>query len=337
MQIEIKVEELRKKKIFVATPMYAGQCFGMYTKACIDLATMCANYGVECKFFFIFNESLITRARNYLVDEFIRAEDFTHLMFIDADIHFDPRDVLSLAALCDDDKPIIGGPYGKKCIAWEKIVQAVDAGVADKDPNELQSFVGDFVFNPVQGTTELKINEPVKVLEIGTGFMMAQREVFTKWREAYPQFHYKPDHNRSEQFSGDRYIHAYFDTVIDNEQYMPMGTSNKSDRYLSEDYAFCQLSRHIDIPIHLCPWMKLGHIGTYVFDGSMADLGRIDSSNELARAHMEQSQKLREARIKVTEEAEAVQSIEQIEEKKSTRQERRKSLRDKKKKSKKKK
>ena len=174
MQIEIKVEELRKKKIFVATPMYGGMCHGMYAKSCIDLATLCANYGVECRFFYIFNESLITRARNYLVDEFLRTEGFTHLMFIDSDIHFDPRDVLSLAALCDDDKPIIGGPYGKKCIAWEKIVQAVDSGIADKDPEELSKFVGDFVFNPVQGTQELKINEPVNVLEIGTGFMMVQ-------------------------------------------------------------------------------------------------------------------------------------------------------------------
>jgi hypothetical protein len=164
---------------------------------------------------------------------------------------------------------------------------------------------------------------------------MAQRNVFDKWREAYPQFHYKPDHNRSAQFKGDRYIHAYFDTVIDNEAYMPMGSSNKSDRYLSEDYAFCQLARHIDIPIHLCPWMKLGHIGTYVFDGSMADLGRIDSSNPLAKSHQEQSQKLREARIKITEETEEVQKIENLEKVKSTRQERRKALRDKKKKKKK--
>ena len=334
MQIEIKVEELRKKKIFVATPMYGGQCHGMYAKSAIDLATLCSQYGVECRFFYIFNESLITRARNYLVDEFLRAEEFTHLMFIDSDIHFDPRDVLSLAALCDDDKPIIGGPYGKKCIAWEKIVQAVDSGIADKDPEELSKFVGDFVFNPVKGTQELKINEPVEVLEIGTGFMMVQRQVFDKWREAYPQFHYKPDHNRSEQFKGDRYIHAYFDTVIDNEQYMPMGASNKSDRYLSEDYAFCQLSRHIDIPIYLCPWMKLGHIGTYVFDGSMADLGRIDTSNPLAKTHQEQSQKLREARIKITEETEAVKKIENIEKVKGNRQERRKALRDKKKKKK---
>ena len=213
-------------------------------------------------------------------------------------------------------------------------MQAVDSGIADKDPEELSKFVGDFVFNPVQGTQELKINEPVNVLEIGTGFMMVQRPVFDKWREAYPQFHYKPDHNRSEQFKGDRYIHAYFDTVIDNEQYMPMGSSNKSDRYLSEDYAFCQLARHIDIPIYLCPWMKLGHIGTYVFDGSMADLGRIDTSNPLAKSHQEQSQKLRAARIKVTEETEAIKKVENIEKVKGTRQERRKALRDKKKKKK---
>ena len=178
MKIEIQQSELQTKKIFVATPMYGGQCAGMFTKACIDLATLCANYGVECRFFFIFNESLITRARNYLVDEFIRSEEFTHLMFIDSDINFNPRDVLSLAVLCDDEHPIIGGPYGKKCIAWEKIRHAVDTGIADEDPNELGKFTGDFVFNPVQGTKEMLINEPVEVLEIGTGFMMVKRSVF---------------------------------------------------------------------------------------------------------------------------------------------------------------
>ena len=29
MEIEVKIEELRKKKIFVATPMYGGMCHGM--------------------------------------------------------------------------------------------------------------------------------------------------------------------------------------------------------------------------------------------------------------------------------------------------------------------
>ena len=330
MKIEVQVQELRKKKIFIATPMYGGNCVGMFSKACIDLATMCANYGVETRFFFIFNESLITRARNYLVDEFLRAEGFTHLMFIDSDIHFDPRDVLSLAVLCDDDKPIIGGPYGKKCIAWEKIRRAVDIGIADEAPDELAKFTGDFVFNPVLGTKEMKVNEPVEVLEIGTGFMMVKRDVFDDWREAFPQFHYKPDHNRSQFFKGDRYIHAYFDTVIDNDAYMPGGESGGSDRYLSEDYMFCQLSRKIGKKIFLCPWMKLGHVGSYVFDGTMADLGRIDQANPYAMTNLRDSEHLREQRRIKKENEKAVEEVEQIQKKTEKRSQKRKALKNKK-------
>jgi len=70
MEISIKKEELAKKSIFVATPMYGGMNHGLYAKACLDLQAICMQYGVQVKFSFLFNESLITRARNYLVDEF---------------------------------------------------------------------------------------------------------------------------------------------------------------------------------------------------------------------------------------------------------------------------
>jgi len=271
MEIEIKIEELRKKKIFVATPMYGGMCSGMYTKSTADLATIATQYGMDVRFFYLFNESLITRARNYLVDEFLRSP-YTHLMFIDSDIHFNPNDVLTLAAL---DKEIIGAPYPKKTIAWEKVRNAVDAGLSDNNPTELEQYTGDFVFNPVAGTNEIKITEPVEVLEIGTGFMMIRREVFEKFRDAYPQFTYKPDHNRSEHFDGSRYIHSFFDTVIDSKAFAGEGSSG-SDRYLSEDYMFCQFTRKIGIKTWLCPWMNLGHVGSYVFNGTMGALANLD-------------------------------------------------------------
>ena len=70
MIISIDINDLREKKIFVGTPMYGGMCLGMYTKASCDLATTATKYGMDVKFFYLFNESLITRARNYLVDEF---------------------------------------------------------------------------------------------------------------------------------------------------------------------------------------------------------------------------------------------------------------------------
>ena len=226
---------------------------------------------MDLKFFYLFNESLIPRARNYLVDEFLRSE-YTHLMFIDADIHFDPNDVLAIAAL---DKDIIGGPYPKKCIAWEKVRNAVDSGLADEDPNILEQYTGDYVFNPVENTHHIKVSEPVEVLEIGTGFMMITRKVFDDFREAFPQFAYRPDHNRSEHFTGDRLIHAYFDTVIDSKEYLGE-ISDNSERYLSEDYFFCQFVRKLGYQIFLCPWMKLGHMGSYVFSGSMGSLANLE-------------------------------------------------------------
>ena len=59
MEIEVKIEELRKKKIFVATPMYGGMCHGMYTKSTADLATIATQYGMDVRFFYLFNESII--------------------------------------------------------------------------------------------------------------------------------------------------------------------------------------------------------------------------------------------------------------------------------------
>ena len=63
MEIKISREELAKRKIFVATPMFGGQCTGMYMKSCLDLQMALAQHNVECKFSFLFNESLIQRAR----------------------------------------------------------------------------------------------------------------------------------------------------------------------------------------------------------------------------------------------------------------------------------
>ena len=271
MQLEISVEKLRKNKIFVATPMYGGQCHGMFVKSCLDLQALCGQYGIEARFSFIFNESLITRARNYLVDEFLRAEGFTHLLFLDSDIHFDPRDVIALLAL---DKEVIGGPYPKKSIKWPSIIEAVKRNIKARETNpnvpeitsgELEKCAGDYVFNAIAGTSTFNVGEPLQVMEIGTGYMMVKREVFDKFKEAYPLLSYRPDHVGQPNFDGSRYIHAYFDTVIDSKANGGKG----SDRYLSEDYMFCQWWRNIGGEIWLCPWMKTHHIGTYAFHGDM--------------------------------------------------------------------
>ena len=268
-EVKVSIEELRKRKLFLATPMYGGNCVGMYTRAVADLAAICAKYGIPLQLYFLFNESLITRARNYCADEFLRS-DATHLLFIDSDIGFNPQDVLALLAMQDDDSEydVIGAPYPKKCISWEKIKMAVDKGIADEDPNKLEKFVGDYVFNPRNGQREIPIGEPVEVMEMGTGFMMIRRKTFDKYKEVFPHLHYKPDHIRTEAFDGSREIMAYFDCIID-----PV-----SKRYLSEDYMFCYNVQKAGMKVWFCPWMQTQHVGTYVFGGSLADLASIGAS-----------------------------------------------------------
>lgn len=268
MQLEISQAELAKKKLFVAAPMYGGMCHGLFMKASLDLQAMLAQYGVECRFSFLFNESLITRARNYLVDEFLRSEGFTHLLFIDADIHYQPQDVMALLAL---DKDISGGPYPKKSINWNNVKHALMKN-PELPAGELDAVVGEYVFNPVAGTQQFSTMEPLEVMEIGTGFMMIKRDVFPKFAAAYPQYRYKPDHVGQAHFDGSRYIHAYFDTVIDSKD---SPTGGGSDRYLSEDYAFCQMARKIGYKIWLCPWIKTQHIGTYPFTGDLMKVANL--------------------------------------------------------------
>lgn len=284
MQLEISVEELRKRKLFVATPMYGGLSYGMHMKSGLDLQGLCQQYGIECRFSFIFNESLITRARNYLCDEFLRS-GMTHMLFLDADIHYDPRDVIAMLAM---DKEVIGAPYPKKSIKWNSVIQALkrnwdaraklrsegveeDKLPAELTPGDIDKVTGDYVFNAVAGTGQFSVGEPLEVMEIGTGFMMIKREVFSAWEKQYPEYRYKPDHVGQANFDGSRYIHAYFDTIIDRGPTAP----GSSERYLSEDYFFCQMYRKMGGKIFLCPWMKTHHIGTYAFQGDMQKVAEL--------------------------------------------------------------
>jgi hypothetical protein len=169
------------------------------------------------------------------------------------------------------DKDVIGGPYPKKAINWNNIALAARKH-PDLAPQELENLVGDYVFNVVKGTQQFSVTEPLEVLEIGTGYMMVKREVFPILEEKYPQLRYKPDHVGQAHFDGSRYIHAYFDTVIDT---LDSATGGGSERYLSEDYMFCQLWRKTGGSIFLCPWMKTQHIGTYPFTGNLSKIAEL--------------------------------------------------------------
>jgi len=266
LKFEIELEDLQKAHVMVATPMYGGMCHGIFAKSIVDLGIFTASRRIPVKFYYMFNESLITRARNYCVDEFMRSE-CTHLMFIDSDIGFRAQDITVLLAMClkfPEKFDVLCGPYPKKNIAWEKVKQAVENGMGE-NAYDLSKYVGDYVFNPTEDTTSFRLDEPVEVLESGTGFMMIPRTTFEKWDTKYPELRYTPDHIRTSNFDGQRDIGMYFQAEVDP----------KSNRYLSEDYWFCQKVRDAGMHVWMCPWMELKHAGSFIFGGSLRDLAEI--------------------------------------------------------------
>lgn len=303
VEIKVPITELQKKRLFMATPCYGGVCHGMYARSMANLSAMCARYGIELQIYMLFNESLITRARAYCVDEFMRSSA-THMLFIDSDIGYDAQDAVAMLAMMTDSSPydVLTAPYPKKCISWEKIKQAVDKGFADDDPNVLEKFIGDYVFNPKQGTASFRIDQPVEVLEAGTGFMMMSRRTLERYIEAYPEYMYKPDHVRTEHFDGSRLIHMSFQAEIDRTNFEkiyreairkaiadPANSAailqealdtkeTRSLRYLSEDYFFSQKCQQTGLRVWLCPWMRTQHAGSFVFGGSLFDLAQLGAA-----------------------------------------------------------
>jgi hypothetical protein len=261
-------EKLKGKSVFIATPMFGGVCQGLFAKSMNELLVVAQQLGVKVQASNIYNESLINRARNYLLQTFLDT-DMTHIMWIDADIAFNPYDVFVLLAYCDEKDPInnkpmdiVGGLYPKKSLAADKMVQAVKAGLCDENPEDIFKYAADLVVNPVGGYS-IDISKPIQVSEIGTGFMMMSRDTVNNIRQKNPQLKYKPDHIRTAGFDGSRPIYNLFEIMIDPD----------TNRLLSEDYGFLRLAKKLNLNIFVFPWIKLIHIGSWYFKGSIQDLG----------------------------------------------------------------
>src|SRR6056300_342838 len=147
MKTQLEPKDFEGKSLMVCMPCYGGMMVAETASRLIDLNTLCSYFGIKLQCKFIMNESLIQRARNYLTHYF-EISDFSHMIFIDADVVFDPRDVLHLLYLSDEEHEIIGGLYPKKHILWPRVDKAAKIQGFLDDPNKLADFGGDFVFNP---------------------------------------------------------------------------------------------------------------------------------------------------------------------------------------------
>lgn len=230
-------------KILVGTPMYGGQCHGQYVQSMLQLKDACREKAYDLEFLFLYNESLITRARDSIANFFVRG-DFTHLLFIDADVVVNPQDIITMI---EEDRDIVCGCYAIKHINWRAVSNYAKMGA----PAELLSmYSSEYVFNVEDGQDkELRSAELKEVAHAGTGYMLIKRKVFEKLSERTPTYKGNTDSNHGEL------VKAYFMTSIDED----------TGVLLSEDYHFCKEWRKAGGKIYIAPYAHATHIGTHAF------------------------------------------------------------------------
>jgi hypothetical protein len=241
--------DLKEVRLFVGMPCYGGQLYYSTARSLIQLTDISRQIGMNLTVLFLGNESLVQRARNRLVSDF-RAGDFTHLMFIDSDIGFEPLDVIRMLQA---DLEVVVGAYPKKEIVWELVETALQRGYHGKD---LAPFASQHVINFTLVDGKLTVmamgdDKFVEVKDGATGFMLIKRAVIDKMIDAYPETKYRPDDK--EPYGSQPY--ALFDCIIDD------------GRYLSEDYTFCRRWQRIGGKAHCFLSARLTHTGTFTFQG----------------------------------------------------------------------
>ena len=220
-----------------------------YFHSILDLQNFCREEQIGLNIQTLGQESLVTRARNTLVANFLDNESFTHLLFIDADIGFEAT---SLKRFLEYDQEVLCAPYPMKLISWDMIPKLIEEG------KDYRNLCHPYVLNfSNKGDIQIKKGF-AEVLDAATGFMLIKRSCFTKMKEAYPDLKYTTDQiiNNKEFKSENTYL--FFDTMKDDD-----------GRYLSEDYAFSRRWQKIGGKIYADIGSKITHFGSYRYTGEL--------------------------------------------------------------------
>jgi len=224
-------------KLFIPLICYNHTCNTEYMMSIIQLFNSLKDDKIDYSYYPIFFESLIPRARNAAVAQFLEDKTNTHLLFIDSDIIFKPEDVYRLIQA---NKEVIAGIYPKKYIVWDRLKE---------NPNDERV---DF---PIDG--EIKITEDnfIESEYLPTGFLLIKREAIQKLIDANPELKYEND------------IDGYMNTEDNFYNLFRVGVKNKI--YESEDWGFCSLWREIGGKVLIHPDVNVKHLGWHEYSGNI--------------------------------------------------------------------
>jgi len=243
----------QKVHLVVATPCFGGQVSSLYATSLFKLQNALRSYDdIRLKLEMEQNDALITRARANLVASFLDDPKTTHLLFIDADIGFEPEQALRLIA-CGAD--VCAAIYPVKRLDWEKLRHTIETGRPNPSAAALH-----YVLEVENRNWIVTRGEFTKVRYAGTGFLMIRRAVIERMCQRYAALNFRSDHNFADALAGSPNRFALFDCMIEPE----------TGVYLSEDFSFCRRWTDMGGEIWADLTSRLSHVGPMTYHGDLA-------------------------------------------------------------------
>lgn len=224
-------------KLFIPLICYNHTCNTEYMMSIFKLLNTVKDKKINCSFYPIFFESLVSRARNAAVAHFLEDKENTHLLFIDSDIIFEPEDVLKLLK---SGKEVIAGIYPKKYITWERLKNNPEAERVDF---------------PVGGNVKMTEDNFLEMDYLPTGFLLISRTAIEKIIKHHPELKYRND------------IDGYMSAGDNFYDLFKVGIRNGI--YESEDWGFCSLWKEAGGKVLIHPEVNVKHVGWHEYEGNL--------------------------------------------------------------------
>src|SRR5262245_40726300 len=207
-------------KIVVATPAHGEIFYTPYVQSVLRLQRAMTQHGWSMRHATV-SYAYVAEARNYLLTHWFDKTDATHLLFVDADMGFEPQLVLDMVAF---DKPITGVIYTKRQMDLKRLAAAA---ARNQPPARATAQAHDFIIRPVRGRRPNKSGGFIEVEGCGTGIMLIKREAIATMLARLPEIDV-PRTRMSSPLSGGlgRMIRAFDNITVDRT-------------LLLDDFAFC--------------------------------------------------------------------------------------------------
>lgn len=220
--------------LWVAVPAYTGE-IKVETAHSLNFEMLTA-FNKKVPFLLTFHEqdSIITRARNAMVMNFLNSDPkhFTDMVFVDSDVGFPEGAILRLA---EHPLDIVGGvyPYRADPIGFPLTFRKNAEGGPDT------------VNDPETGL--------LKVAGLPAGFVKIGRRALEKIMEKFPDWYYHEDRVPQQK------AWRFFEFI------------QREHKFFGEDYAFCALAREAGIDIWCDADITLKHVGSKQFIGNLRE------------------------------------------------------------------